>query len=556
MIQIITCRLYSVSGKGSNHRRVSFSEEDTSYEVDAGSVTAVGGRGSRPGRVTASSRQMTVPLTSSNMSYLTVPGQTSVVTVTVPAVAPQLSPEAKRAQTSAQARKRRATRLMKVGSFCSITSEGDGDIFEAATGQLKEEEEENHQDDDGPSSLPLSTDLSPVQLPLQVSVDRKRKQSDPLSEYSEFLQDDCYSDISDLFGGPVAGSAGSRSGSVGGGGGQETRRSTQGSVHSLTVMDQEELVFIEVGASSAAAAKMPITPPSSSTTLPPFVMPESTSESEEKEEEAAAAATTSASAPGADYESSGSASVASNDNEAAVMITVPVTIEPPPPEMRDAAVPPSPSPPPPPPPPSADVHVTSRVPPPQSASNSLNDHHRRERQHQQQPRTRDAGCQQAVPPSFAHLHGASSSASSLPHRMLVEMSSSPVRRRRAVTESHDDFDDDDESSYDDVDVNLGGSGVDDVKLILVRDIGVQVCGDSPNLNLNRRALRLLSSQPTSVSVGALPSAVAAAAAASAAAAPSSAPVTTSKSVQDVKNSEQSAPADFQGSESFTAEVLF
>ena len=31
-------------------------------------------------------------------------------------------------------------------------------------------------------------------------LDRKRKQSDPLSEYSEFLQDDCYSDISELFG--------------------------------------------------------------------------------------------------------------------------------------------------------------------------------------------------------------------------------------------------------------------------------------------------------------------------------------------------------------------
>ena len=120
------------AGKGSNHqRRVSFSEEDTAYEVEATSAAAAGGaRPHHPGRMTASSRQMTVPLTgSSNMTYLTVPGQTGAV-VTVPAVAPQLSPEAKRAQTSAQARKRRATRLMKVGSFCSITSEGDGDIFQ------------------------------------------------------------------------------------------------------------------------------------------------------------------------------------------------------------------------------------------------------------------------------------------------------------------------------------------------------------------------------------------------------------------------------------------
>ena len=42
------------------------------------------------------------------------------------------------------------------------------------------------------SDCSLSAGRSPVE--------RKRKQSDPLSEYSEFVHDDCYSDISDLFG--------------------------------------------------------------------------------------------------------------------------------------------------------------------------------------------------------------------------------------------------------------------------------------------------------------------------------------------------------------------
>ena len=38
---------------------------------------------------------------------------------------------------------------MKVGSFCSITSEGDGDIFDSSgTGQLKEEDEDEMEDDD------------------------------------------------------------------------------------------------------------------------------------------------------------------------------------------------------------------------------------------------------------------------------------------------------------------------------------------------------------------------------------------------------------------------
>ena len=81
------------------------------------------------------------------------------------------------AQTSPQARRRRSTRLMKTGSFCSITSEDDGDIFGEASSQQQPR---------------ASTTSSP--------------KFDPLSEYSELHNDDAQSDISDLFAKPLAAS--------------------------------------------------------------------------------------------------------------------------------------------------------------------------------------------------------------------------------------------------------------------------------------------------------------------------------------------------------------
>ena len=83
-------------------------------------------------------------------------------------MAPHLTSEAVAAQTSPQARRRRSTRLMKTGSFCSITSEGDGDIF----------------GEDPPQ--PRGSTTSSCKF-------------DPLSEYSELHNDDAQSDISDLF---------------------------------------------------------------------------------------------------------------------------------------------------------------------------------------------------------------------------------------------------------------------------------------------------------------------------------------------------------------------
>ena len=86
---------------------MSFSEEDTSYEVDpSGALTGGSGACNRVrARLTSSTRQMTVPLTTTpptgptNMSYLTVPG---VAGVQQTVIAPQLSPEASRAQVCEQ----------------------------------------------------------------------------------------------------------------------------------------------------------------------------------------------------------------------------------------------------------------------------------------------------------------------------------------------------------------------------------------------------------------------------------------------------------------------
>ena len=189
--------------------------------------------------------QMTIPGASNNlatMSYLQVPGQPTVI---MPAVAPQLSPEAKKAQTSSQARKRRATRLMKAGSFCSITSEGDGDIFEL-TGELKQNEN---------SMMVTSNTSLPPYLSSASSDDKesrfsrtfdKRKPSDPLSEYSEFVHDDCHSDISELFGHKSPNkhpSTSTRESSDSSG--DNDQQNQESAVYNLNI-ENEDIVFVEI----------------------------------------------------------------------------------------------------------------------------------------------------------------------------------------------------------------------------------------------------------------------------------------------------------------------
>ena len=111
-------------------------------------------------------------------------------------IAPHLTSEAVAAQTSPQAKRRRATRLLKTGSFCSISSEGDGDIF----GDVEAEIEAASS-----GSCFHSRELALSQPRGSTSTGSSGK-FDPLSDYSEFHNDDACSDISDLFLRPVTAS--------------------------------------------------------------------------------------------------------------------------------------------------------------------------------------------------------------------------------------------------------------------------------------------------------------------------------------------------------------
>ena len=192
--------------------------------------------------------QATIPGATNNpntMTYLQVPGQTTVIQA---AIAPQLSPEAKKAQMSSSARQRRQTRLMKAGSFCSITSEGDGDIFEL-TGELKQPEVS--MSTPSTQSIPLCLSTTPSSEDKIVSsfsarIDM-RKPSDPLSEYSEFLQDDCHSDISELFGhkSPNKHPSTSTRQSSDSSNGENDQQDQASAVYNLN-LDQEDIVFVEV----------------------------------------------------------------------------------------------------------------------------------------------------------------------------------------------------------------------------------------------------------------------------------------------------------------------
>lgn len=148
------------------------------------------------------------------MNYLQVPGQAPNCSFVI---TPQQQMAVVAAQTSPQARKRRQTRLMKAGSFCSISSEGDGDIF-GPTGELLPAQETTNKRskfrqlssslDSASSELyPAATRGnfdSPAIVPAATLSDDgamlcNPKSFDPLSDYSEFQADDCRSDISDLF---------------------------------------------------------------------------------------------------------------------------------------------------------------------------------------------------------------------------------------------------------------------------------------------------------------------------------------------------------------------
>ena len=349
--------------KSKVQRRVSFSEEEIERQSTSSEWQKQKNNNKGP------LRQNTLPTT---MAYLTVPGQP-----TITLMAPALTVEAFAAQTSVQARKRRSTRLMKAGSFCSITSEGDGDIFSGSReGELPEDTINEGAED-------------------EEVVIVGRKTMDPLSDYSEFYDND-KSDISDLFENPAAATAAVGRCRLRG---QRTLSEEYGSIRSLS-MDNDEpqckFAMMQPGRSVDDDDDM--------------------------------------------YASSSCSISIESDCEPGRghQITVPVTIEPPPPEMRTTAC----------------ANNNSSVV-------SRRDHHHHSKKVCQIHHPSKAG--NKGQDSVEEIKRASPGSGNV----------SEARQRIPETEKEEP----------EVTSSEVASGM---RMVLVRDIGVQVSGDSPNLNLHRR----------------------------------------------------------------------
>ena len=389
----------SSSGKGKVQRRVSFSEE----EVALTDKSSAHGSAEWPKPNTTNNRkgplrQNTLP---STMSYLTVPGQQAVTMM-----APALTVEAVTAQTSVQARKRRSTRLMKAGSFCSITSEGDGDIF-------------------GPGGQLFHTETEVVEVTINeegeeelVVTSHSRKPIDPLlSDYSEFYDND-KSDISDLFERRPPSRLR----------GQRTLSDEYGSVRSLSE-DQEDDTIPP--------------PPHLQCLSNPNSLRHNLNKNRSVEDEEDTYAS-----------SSCSISIESDcEPSRGHQITVPVTIEPPPPEMRLGAKK------------RTDHHHPSK--------NDLHDDIVVcQGQLEASPKTGSAAryAQDSTEEIKRVSPGAGGKIKSpeVKHKtesVQVELEEVKLPKKEPGTVIPQDP---------------------GMRMVLVRDIGVQVSGDSPNLNLNRR----------------------------------------------------------------------
>ena len=370
--------------KGKVQRRVSFSEEEIEKTASSTAHHVVSSEWQKPAKVPKGPlRQNTLP---STMSYLQVPGQQAVTLM-----APAMTVEALAAQTSVQARKRRSTRLMKAGSFCSITSEGDGDIF-AGPG-VDNETVEVTINEEGEEEIVFKT---------------SRKTIDPLlSDYSE-LYDNDKSDISDLFERPRAPSRLR---------GQRTLSEEYGSIRSLSIDPEDH---------------------------PKAVIK---SRSVEDEEEMYAS-------------SSCSISIESDcEPGRGHQITVPVTIEPPPPEMRTAC---------------ANNNNTSS-----SSSRERRDHHHHAKKSHEEV---NKICQIHQPPKPGKQY-AQDSTEEIKRASPGGAAASPEVKRTPpeVKRNHPEVVKEEPEASSSTAVMEPG-----MRMVLVRDIGVQVSGDSPNLNLNRR----------------------------------------------------------------------
>ncbi len=343
---------------------------------------------------------------------------------------------------------------MKAGSFASINSEGDGDIF-GPTGELlptptQELSEKGSKiegapiapDEDKSSSATASTaaTTNPEDRPRRRSsgtnsspspVSNAKSTFDPLSDYTEFQADDCRSDISDLFspggddydseigvaeGEPVCAEDAARQLRA-----QGTLSSEHGSIKSLSI-DPEEVTFeeedeerdrseptvIPAEATSSRRERLPPPPPYNNPEYDEIMQHHILMEEDEEDDDFYASSSCSisiGSENGAEGAVGGSNVRGSSGNSQRHRITVPVTIEHPPPEVR-----------------------------------------RRE---------------EAEAAAAAAAAGTAKMQEETPRALL------PMGEQEEAEDM--------ESPEEEI-----------VRLVLVRDIGVQVCGDSPNLNSTRR----------------------------------------------------------------------
>ena len=338
-------------------------------------------------------------------------------------IAPHLTSEAVAAQTSPQARRRRSTRLLKTGSFCSISSEGDGDIF----GDDEDIADVEAVSPGGGCGPFRSRDL--LREPRGSTSTGSSGKFDPLSDYSEFHNDDACSDISDLFMRPVTTSPPEEVELHQHGGSDHLHHGllqgeVQGGPGILLSGDSNAQishgqVAVPAGTQSETGSIDDIT----------YEVPTSV--------EAVEAAKDQQVKNNTDKDqdvSSCSLSIGSEDNNHPQnqLITVPVTIEHPPPEMRG-------------------------IP--------------------SQPLKAEAACQQATPASIAHhsqrpsetmVQASQSSADCDLEKQPQNLLPSTTQEMEAAAEA------------------AGMMVEPGMRMVLVRDIGIQVSGDSPNLNLARK----------------------------------------------------------------------
>jgi hypothetical protein len=430
-----TSSLRRRKGKDADRRRVSFSEDSQDLDDDADDSSG----GSRRRASPRHALYQHIPA----KNLLQVPGQECSYSVPSaalpPTLAPPLSPEALVALTSSAARRRRSTRLMKVGSFCSITSEGSelDEIF-LPNGQLrdtarvwatpavvaatimktrKQSSGDSTSASDGAVSISLPAVVATIVSPATetaTDTDEGRRRSvitDPLSEYSEFQQDnsECSSEISEMFGGPLRSATGPALEAQG-------TLSEQCSIKSLSIDEDavpdeptkdEEVTEVTVVATQKRNLEY-------DDIMRRCVRAKLADENEDRDDDLREANLE-------DEElyasSSCSISIGSDAESSHHIITVPVTIEHPPPDVRLS---------PPPPPPIASTASSSPSPP--------------------------SGIRPKAPTPRAPAG----------HDSGLDTDDIAVMSRPASSSSEL------------------------VRMVLVRDVGVQVCGDSPSLNRTKR----------------------------------------------------------------------